>query len=341
MQDMLAALGNGHTWLRIDADLGHPAVELRPVADGVVVDWVEEGSEAELKGLEEGMEIVAVDGSSVVEAAKRTPAWLTAYSANRTRVYESQRGLLVGPPGTVVSLTVEDRHGSRRTVELTRRRVFEAGDGAGDNSDEQSRIEGFSVERGISYIYLDGFEGEGLVAEFDRLLDEAFDAHGLILDLRENSGGSPRLAERILGRFFPKEVVYAEDCDGFHQDEEEPYCEEKWIQPRLPAFRLPLAVLVNEQSASAAEIVAYALCRVGEARCFGRTTMGESDLARREQIPGGLYYRSVSHTRPIVGPPLLGEGVEPHVRVELTVADVREGRDPTLAAARRWIRKQM
>jgi C-terminal processing protease CtpA/Prc len=340
LSDMFAELRNGHTWLGVHSDLGYPEVRPRPVSDGVVIDRVKDGSEAERLGLDVGMEIVAVNGLPLEEAARRTPAGLTAHVSGRTREYAALRYALVGYPRSPVTLNVEDADGLQRTVKLTRVPAFEANDDQAEDEDEESRIEGHLVGESFGYISLGGFQGEELVEKFDRLLDEAFETRGLILDLRDNRGGLPEVGAEVLGRFFSKPVQLSKDCERSEWEEEALFCKEQWVEPRAPVFPRPVAVLINEESVSAAEIVAYALCRVGNARCFGRTTAGESDAAFSREIPGGVIQLSVADTRPTVGPSLLGAGVVPHEIVELTIADLRAGRDPTYRAARRWIRGQ-
>ena len=90
-------------------------------------------------------------------------------------------------------------------------------------------------------------------------------------------------------------------------------------------------------SFSAAEVTAYALCRLDRARCFGRTTAGETDRVMYGGIPGALVGISTAMFVPETGAEVQGSGVEPHERVGVKLEDLREGRDPTLEAARAWL----
>lgn len=336
LRDMLAELRNGHTEVLISGDIGRPAVVVEPVQGRAVVTAVGEGSDAEASGLKPGMSVVEVDGLPVDEALSRVPAWLTAYASAATAQYEAYVFLLCGPADSEVEVTVEREDGATLRARLRREPVNYI---RKDDSEEESGLFGYTTPEGFAYIAVDGFSGWTLVNRFDRALDKWMGAPGLILDLRDNGGGRCVLAEAILGRFFAEELPYGKSCDweGFSGTDPEKVCVLDRIFPREPTYRAPIAVLINEKVFSAGEIAAYILCRSGRARCFGRTTAGETDGAVELSLPGGVARVSVSHFLPALGPPIQGAGLPPDVFVERTLEDLRAGRDPDLQAAVAWL----
>jgi carboxyl-terminal processing protease len=187
-----------------------------------------------------------------------------------------------GKPGTSVTLTIEHR-GATQPVDLSivRQVIHEdtvQGDSRGPDGQWRFLLPG---DRQIGYIRITGFaeaeQGEkDTVADFRAALEQLRiqKARGLVLDLRDNRGGSLRAAVDICDMLIPKgEIVTTRGREG----------------QVLRAFRasgkasctdLPIAVLVNRSSASASEIVAACLqdhdraIVVGE-RSFGKGTVQE------------------------------------------------------------------
>ncbi len=95
-------------------------------------------------------------------------------------------------------------------------------------------------------------------------------AEALVLDLRSNGGGSFPAGVEVAKQLIPKGViVYIADSDGVRDIFDVPGGKE----PAVPAT-VPLAVLVNKGTASAAEVLAAALHDNGRARLFGERTFG-------------------------------------------------------------------
>ncbi len=344
LRDMFAELQNGHTEVLVPHETGGPAIEVASVQGRAVIRRVEPGSDAQTEGLEVGMEIVEVDGRTVEQALARIPRWRVAFTSAHTRTFAAYHALLEGPVDGVVRIGVASPSGPARTVALKRtplRYEYEA-DGEEEKEEDGGELE---IRRGAgdhdpTYVRLDGFDADGLEQRFDRAIDDEIDAPGLILDFRGNYGGILDHAFRALGRFFAEPLVIGKHCLPSPPGEETGECTVHRIAPRGKTYRGPIAVLINEDVYSAGELAAYALCRGGRARCFGRTTAGETDCVFRLDLPGAVARMSWADFRPAFGSQLLGTGLEPDVRVERTLDDVRAGRDPEFEAARRWLRRE-
>ena len=218
---------------------------IRKKGDYVIFAQPYKGSPADRAGIRIGDRIVRIDGQ---EARGMTIAQVSA--------------LLKGSPGTKVKLTVERLLGGEQQ-ELTLRR-------------ERIAIPSVPyygyVADGIGYIQHSDFtEGsyDELRAALEALQREG-ELRGLILDYRSNGGGILQEAVKIVSLVVPKgtEVVStrgrAKDAGHTFRTESAP------VAPNLP-----LAVLVNGNTASSAEIVAGALQDLDRAVLIGQKTFGK------------------------------------------------------------------
>lgn len=98
---------------------------------------------------------------------------------------------------------------------------------------------------------------------------------------------------------------------------------------------LKTIVLVNENSASASEIVAGALKDHGAAELVGETTFGKGTVQQLFNLPGGQKLKiTVARWYTPNGLNISGKGIKPDHKVELTADDVNANKDPQLQAAK-------
>lgn len=217
---------------------------IRQKEDYVRIAQPYEGSPADLAGLKIGDRILSIDGT---DARGMTTAEVSAR--------------LKGDPGSKVRVTVRHLDDTEETYTITRRRIAIPG----------VPYAGWIAE-GIGYIRHSDFTAgcyEELRAAIERLRAEG-DLRGLVLDYRSNGGGILQEAVRIVGMFVPKgtEVVATK---GRTEESKHTYRTES-----EPAFAdLPLAVLIDGNSASAAEIVAGSLQDLDRAVLIGQRSFGK------------------------------------------------------------------
>jgi carboxyl-terminal processing protease len=107
---------------------------------------------------------------------------------------------------------------------------------------------------------------------------------------------------------------------------------------RVEPYAGPVALLVDELTASASECFAGALQSLGRARVFGRQTLGQALPALTRRLTNGdILMYVVGDFVTATGRRLEGEGVRPDQVVPLSLPVLRTGRDATLEAALRWI----
>ena len=231
---------------------------IRKKGDYVIFAQPYEGSPADRAGIRIGDKILSIDG-------KDAKGFTTEQVSSR----------LKGEPGSKVKVTVEHLDGTQQTAAIRRERIAIPG----------VPYAGW-VADGIGYIrHSDFTEGcyEEMRAAIERLRTEK-PLKGLVLDYRSNGGGIMQEAVKILGMFVPKgtEVV---STKGRSEDSKQVFRTD--TEPILAD--LPLTVLINGSSASAAEIVAGALQDLDRAVLIGQRSFGKGLV----QSPRPLGYNAM------------------------------------------------
>jgi carboxyl-terminal processing protease len=167
---------------------------------------------------------------------------------------------------------------------------------------------------GVGYIRLNAFDAvttPGLIQAIADLRETG--AKGLILDLRNNTGGLVSAAVGVLSEFVSEGLV----CTGCNPGEEEDLLR---VSGNGSAFDLPLVVLVNSFSASASEIVAGALQDHDRATIIGTTTFGKGsvNLLLELETGSGLYVTVARWFTPD-GQVIEGRGITPDIVVGANV----------------------
>lgn len=155
----------------------------------------------------------------------------------------------------------------------------------------------------------------------------------LVIDLRDDGGGNPfDVASILIHADGP--LLMGQDPGG--KPEPIPRSAEAWKK------RHKMAVLVNAQSYSAAEMVALAIQTAGEGRLFGEPTGGALTFPGQENLPGGVtLFFPAGLTLDAKGKLPDRQRVTPDEAVpSTTAADIDAGKDPQLAAAVAWLKKR-
>jgi len=271
-----------------------------------LVRRVFEGGPADRAGLAVGDEILAVDGRPAPEGD--LAEWL--------------RGMR-GKAGSTVRLTIRSPGAAEtREVDLVRRTVRVP-------PVEGAQMLGGGVAAG--YVRLRYFGG-GAAAALRRAVRGLArqGAKSLILDLRDNPGGSLLEAVEIAGLFLPGGRVLEIRGRMLGATWK---CDVPFLARR--AWRGPMTVLVNAHTASASEALASALAARGRAVVVGRRTFGKG--AAQIDLPVAWGSAAVHVTIARVYDPsracLESRGVAPPVAVEEGAADVALEDDPDVRAA--------
>jgi carboxyl-terminal processing protease len=162
----------------------------------------------------------------------------------------------------------------------------------------------------IGYIKISMFDGEiykDFVENLNSLLQK--NIKGLIIDLRDNPGGDYDQVSKIADRLLPEGlIVYTEDKKGNRQEKKSDATE----------LNLPIAVLVNENSASASEVLSGALKDHNKATLVGTKTFGKGLVQAVVNLEDGSGLKvTIARYFTPSGVCIQDIGIEPHVKVEL------------------------
>lgn len=192
----------------------------------------------------------------------------------------------------------------------------------GENGYLDFDVERRQVEREtVSYEMLEGNIGYILVSEFDEITVKQFyegiaqlsvdGMQGLIIDLRNNPGGRMDVVLNMLDLLLPEGLlIYTEDKNGVRGSE--------YYSDSSTALNVPLAVLVNGQSASASEIFAGDIQDFGVGTLVGTTTFGKGIVQTVYPLGDNTGIKvTVSKYFTHGGRNIHGTGITPDVEVEL------------------------
>src|SRR5579859_174525 len=175
--------------------------------------------------------------------------------------------------------------------------------------------------------------GRLLLADLDQQLNqlERGGAKGLVLDLRDNPGGAVATADGLLGRFLPGTTLTVTHYD------ERGHLVEGVASGSMRPVQLPLAVLINGNSASSSESVASTLHEAGRAVLVGERSAGALATAKFLPLPGDAALQiAMAEVRTARGGQTvdrLGLAVDVEASDTRTADDYRTERDPQLDAA--------
>lgn len=218
---------------------------------------------------------------------------------------------LRGEPGSRVRVRVERAGAEPRTVEIVRERI------------RIVSAEGKLLGDGYGYVRVRVFQydtTDRLSAELARLRAEAKgDLRGLVIDLRNNPGGLLAESISVADLFLDSgEIVRtaSKRPDGGHSPR-------RWTASRRGTGpREPLALLINQGSASAAEIVAGALQDHRRALLVGRTSFGKGTVQSLVDLSdgSGLKLTIAQYITP-AGRMIDQTGLAPDVELALEAVD--------------------
>ncbi|MDR0611634.1 MAG: S41 family peptidase [Planctomycetaceae bacterium] len=238
----------------ISGNLVGLGVELRSDRESLLIVRVIQGSPAQENGLKDGDRILSVDGIST-----------------KGRDTGSAADLLQGQEGTVVRLMVKSGLKPAREIQITRRQIEVP-------SVEDVRM----LNNDLGYIKLIGFQSKTGEEMRSALLE--LDRQGmrcLVLDMRRNPGGLLQIGIEIANLFLDNGVIVRTRGRQNNSD---------FVYMATPenTWNVPLIVLIDEESASASEIVAGAIRDHKRGVIIGKRSYGKGTIQQILPINSGI-----------------------------------------------------
>ena len=218
-----------------------------------IVRCLDEGS-AQAAGIQGGDKIISINGESVIG-----------------ETLDTVQSLIVGELGTEVNITVL-RDGTEYNYTLIRRPV-------------STETVGYSILEGnVAYVEMLNF-ASSTAGEFEDVLDElkGLGVTNIILDLRDNPGGYLSAAIEIGRMIVPKGLLIQ---TMYRQEENN---QNFYSELENPEFKF--AVLVNQNTASSAEILSAAIQDSGVGVLVGQQTFGKALIQEMITLPDGCAFK--------------------------------------------------
>ena len=259
--------------------------------EGLLVQSVTRDGPADKARVLAGDVITAVDGVSIAGEGRET-------ASDRIR----------GEEGTKVALSLLGEDGASRDVTCTRATLH--------NASAQGRL----LDDKVGYVQLSNFysgSADSFQAEVDALLEQG--AESLLIDLRGDPGGYVSELEQILDYLLPEGPVFTHKPRWWFKSV---YVSDE------NCVDLPMAVLVNQHSYSAAELLAAQLRESVDAPIVGERTSGKgySQLTFPLANGGGAGLSTAAYCTGS-GHSLIGEGIVPDVELSLPEGAALGGED--------------
>ena len=318
---------------------GGLGIAIRETDEGsVIVNFVGEGSPAETAGITLGTEIVAIDGVPIGDAIGNAVAFSAPFSTEHFKRLQQMRYAVRFPIETEVELTWIDAEGEEVTETMT---VIGEYDSFSFSSFARGTT-GFEIpveyklleadeygDNDYGYAKIDSFSDNSVltIQLWERLIRtlKQYAVGGLIIDMRQNGGGSGFLADQMAAYFFQEPHVlgnsgfYDEDRGEFYFD---PEGQDRYY---LPAEDLrydgEVAIIVGPFCLSACEFFSYDMTIDDRATVVGHyPTGGLGGSIKSIKMPDEEYFtytigRAVDADGEIH---IEGKGVPPSVQVTIT-----------------------
>ena len=319
IQGMLRALEDPHTRFLTPQDSKIFLGEIKGFFEGVGMEiGIRQGklqviaplenTPAQKAGLKAGDKIIQIDGKSTYGIT-----------------IEQAVMLIRGEKGTQVTLSI-NREGwlTPQNITITRAKI------------EIPSLSWELKENNIAHIKLYHFSATAN-SDFQKIASEILNspAEKIILDLRNNPGGYLNIAKNIAEWFLERGQIIAIECFG-----EERRQRKHRARGNEKLLGYPIVVLINQGSASGAEILASALRDNRGIKIIGETSFGKGAIQQLKELRQGAHLKvTIANWLTPKGELIAEKGLTPDIEIKMTIEDFQKERDPQLDKAIEIIQK--
>ncbi|MDD3777897.1 MAG: S41 family peptidase [Patescibacteria group bacterium] len=262
-----------------------------------------DGMPAQKAGLRAGDKIYAINGESILglsvnEAVKK----------------------IRGEKGTEVTLTIIRGDDKPSDITIVRDKIV------------VNSVKTEMKENGVYYLQITNFNDDTQIL-FDKAVSDILlkDPRGIVLDLRNNPGGYLDTSIYIASDWIKDGPIVAEQFGENKRTEH-------FSRGQARLSGLKTAILINEGSASASEIVAGALRDYKKATIIGKQSFGKGSVQNLGDLSDGSSLKiTVAKWLTPEGDYIHDKGIAPQIEVDITEEDILNNRDPQLDRAINFI----
>ncbi len=354
LRDLIWSIPDGHLSAPIDnvefsTDTGGGlGMAIREIDSGeTIVNYILDGGPAAEVGIELRAQILDINGTPIDQAVSDSVPWSLPFSSAHTLRLQQLRYVLRYPVGTDVEITYQNPEDSApTTVTLTtvaERSSFAFSSFNSGLTGAEVPVEFKLLDNGYGYVKIYSFFDNTVLTiqlweHMIQVLNQG--VPGLIIDMRQNGGGSGFLADQMAAYFYNDPLVlgntqtYDEDLGKFYADPERESL--YYLPPEDLRYNGPIAVLVGPSCSSACEFFSYDMTLQDRAAIVGQYPTGGLGAGQATYLmPDGLQLqysvgRSVDADGNII---IESTGVVPTVQVPVDEDTLFSDGDPILDAA--------
>lgn len=320
---------------RVRGGEGTAGLEVLLVEGEPTIARVTSDGPADKAGLRPGFVVLEVDEIELPKLAERIALRTKRDALRSLYLAGAVHGLFSGTPGDEVFVRYRD--GGNEVRETTLRLAKDAlriTTKLGELPEIEVAWEKRTLRGGVGYVRFNAFFMP-LLEPVRSAIRSFKGAPAVVLDLRGNMGGLGAMAPAIAGLFTcPKGTSLGTSKMSMGEIRFA-------VFPRADALDCPLAVLVDERSASTAEILAAGLQEAGRAVVVGTPSAGAVLLSMVEKLPTGARLQlAFGDYKTPKGRALEGEGAIPDLVVPLARSSLLRGEDNVIEAALRLLEKE-
>lgn len=197
----------------------------------------------------------------------------------------------------------------------------------------------YSASKEFGYLRILEFEGEGknkIIAAIDGIIKEFQGLKGVIIDIRENPGGTDKIVYIIANRFTDKKRVghHYKTKKGTEEDNFGPL-KTGYLVPEGPLqFTGPIILLTSDASFSGADVFAMVMRELPHVTIMGDHTSGQFSNMLEKKLPNGWKY-TLSHQRYYSSDMICyeGKGISPDIKALNSIKDIENKEDSVIIKA--------
>ena len=340
LERFYAQLQDGHSGVYPPEALSISPMPLRTrMVDGHLLVLGTRRPGFDLQGLHPGDEIVSINGEPAIPWARRNVEPFISASTpqdrdNRTFGFQ----LFFAKEGTRFALDIAS------AGRATRKLIFTVPPW---QKSDTPLFDLRLLPGNIAYVALHGFDDDTAAKEWDKNWPEISKAKSLILDLRENGGGSDSVGAHILATLLdrpaPGELSRSTRWIATYRAWGDPQTPKRFPLEELDPdpkhhFAGPVVLLTSPRTYSAGEDMTAIFKQAHRGQIIGEPTGGSTGQPLMFKLPGGGGARiCTKHDSFADGTEFVGIGIQPDVPAHLSPADIRSGRDSVLETAVRHL----
>ena len=364
MTEILALLKDGHTSSYVQGLWKPSFIQTKIIGDNVY--FIKDNSYRK-NNISSGDRIVKINGVLISKSIENTKKYIAASTPQWINQMLENYGYLINFNHKNYA-TIEYEHDNK----IYKQKIYPSPQ---KNVKESKTVEYKMLKNNIGYIAVNSMYSGKTENLFDTALDSLFDTKALIIDIRENGGGSSNVGFHILSRTSKNKLPYFKgkvrlytvdkfdkwfsnddrfdifydiyqnvilDSEKINKDLLEKKFTEisGFISPQTPIYDKPIVILIGPKTFSAAEDFLAPLHGTDRVTLIGKPTGGSTGQPLFLQLSGELSAKICSRRCWCSdGYEFVGKGFIPDIEINETLDDILSGKDKTLERAIQYLKK--